>query len=80
LKAAKAQGLKRIVLSGGVAANQYLRQKIKQEAKEEKLKIYIPSPGLCTDNAAMVGVVGYEYLKRGLKSSTTLNAYSNINI
>jgi N6-L-threonylcarbamoyladenine synthase len=78
LQAAQHLGLKRIVLSGGVAANQHLRQRIKEEASQHKLRIYIPSPPFCTDNAAMVGVVGYEYLKRGLRSSYSLNAFSNL--
>jgi N6-L-threonylcarbamoyladenine synthase len=78
VQAAQHQGLKRIVLSGGVAANQRLRQKIKEESFEQKLKVYIPSPSFCTDNAAMVGVVGYEYLKRGIRSLLSLNAFSNL--
>ena len=78
VQAAQHEGLKRIVLSGGVAANQRLRQKIKEESFEQKLKIYLPSPSFCTDNAAMVGVVGYEYLKRGIQSPLSLNAFSNL--
>lgn len=79
INAAKKQGLRRIVISGGVASNQYLRHKMTERAKEEKMKVYIPSPSLCTDNAAMVGVIGYEYLKRGRKSNLSINACSNIN-
>jgi N6-L-threonylcarbamoyladenine synthase len=78
VQAAQQQGLKRIVLSGGVAANQRLRQKIREESFEQKLKVYFPSPSFCTDNAAMVGVVGYEYLKRGMRSPLSLNAFSNL--
>jgi len=78
LRAAQHQGFKRIVLSGGVAANRRLRERMKEEASEEKIKVYIPSPSFCTDNAAMVGVVGYEYLKRGIRSPLSLNAFSNL--
>jgi N6-L-threonylcarbamoyladenine synthase len=78
LQAAQQQGLRKVVLSGGVAANQHLREKIKEEASREKVKVYIPSPSFCTDNAAMVGVVGYEYLKRGIRSPLSLNAFSNL--
>jgi N6-L-threonylcarbamoyladenine synthase len=70
--------LKRIVLAGGVAANHRLRERIKEEALQNKLKVYLPSPSFCTDNAAMVGVVGYEYLKRGIRSPLSLNAFSNL--
>jgi N6-L-threonylcarbamoyladenine synthase len=78
VQAAQHQGLKRIVLSGGVAANQRLRQKIIEESHQQQLKVYLPSPPFCTDNAAMVGVVGYEYLKRGIQSPLSLNAFSNL--
>ena len=78
LQAAQHQELKRVVLSGGVAANSRLREKIREEALEKKMKVYLPSPSFCTDNAAMVGVVGYEYLKRGIRSPLSLNAFSNL--
>jgi N6-L-threonylcarbamoyladenine synthase len=78
LQAAHHQGLKRAVISGGVASNRLLRQKMKEEASQQKVRLYIPSPSFCTDNAAMVGVVGYEYLKRGIRSPLSLNAFSHL--
>ncbi len=78
LQAAQHQELRRVVLSGGVAANRHLREKIIEEASLQKVKVYIPSPSFCTDNAAMVGVVGYEYLKKGIRSPLSLNAFSNL--
>lgn len=70
--------LKRVVLSGGVAANSHLRQRMAEEASEQGVDVYIPSPSFCTDNAAMIGVVGIEYLKKGLRSPYSLNAFSNL--
>jgi len=78
VQAAQQEGVKRIVLAGGVAANQRLRQRIIEESRGRKLNVYLPSPLFCTDNAAMVGVVGYEYLKRGMKSPLSLNAFSSL--
>jgi N6-L-threonylcarbamoyladenine synthase len=78
LRAVQHQGLRRVVLSGGVAANGRLRQRMGEEAAQYRVKLYIPSPSFCTDNAAMVGVVGYEYLKRGIRSDFSLNAFANL--
>ena len=77
-EAARHQGVKRIVISGGVASNGLLRGRMREEASDRKIRVYIPSPSFCTDNAAMVGVVGYEYLKRGARSDFSLNAFSNL--
>jgi N6-L-threonylcarbamoyladenine synthase len=78
IEAAHHEKLKRVVLSGGVAANRLLRERVKEKASEHKIAVYIPLPSFCTDNAAMVGVVGYEYLKRGIRADLSLNAYSNL--
>lgn len=78
VQAARHEGLKRVVLCGGVAANRRLRERMNEEVSPEKIRLYIPSPVLCTDNAAMAGVVGYEYLKRGMRSDLTLNAFSSL--
>jgi N6-L-threonylcarbamoyladenine synthase len=80
LQAAQHEGIEKIVLSGGVAANQRLRERMKEEASQQKANVYIPSPSFCTDNAAMVGVVGYEYLKRGVRSPLSLNAFSHLSL
>ena len=78
LQAAQDQGLRRVVLSGGVSANRRLRERMREEASRQKVRVYIPSPSFCTDNAAMVGVVGYQYLKRGIRSPLSLNAFSSM--
>ncbi|MDY7030282.1 MAG: tRNA (adenosine(37)-N6)-threonylcarbamoyltransferase complex transferase subunit TsaD [Thermodesulfobacteriota bacterium] len=65
-----------VVLAGGVASNSRLRGQMTNTAKEKGLRICIPSPILCTDNAAMISVVGDYFLKRGVTSSMDLNAVS----
>ena len=58
-KASKALGIKRIALSGGVSANTALREAYHNYAKRYGWEIFIPKFGFTTDNAAMIGIVGY---------------------
>jgi len=48
---------KSLILCGGVARNTRLRTRFQDFARRAGLDAYIPSPKLCTDNAAMVGAV-----------------------
>ncbi|MBI4049632.1 MAG: tRNA (adenosine(37)-N6)-threonylcarbamoyltransferase complex transferase subunit TsaD [Candidatus Doudnabacteria bacterium] len=50
---------KTIMLGGGVAANELLRKRFKQLAKNSNLKSLIPNLQYCTDNAAMIGLAAY---------------------
>lgn len=57
IAAAKKYGIKSILLGGGVASNEKLRDEFALKIKNQKLKIklFAPAKNLCTDNAAMVG-------------------------
>ena len=72
IAAAKDKQVNNVVLAGGVARNSYLRESFQQPAEKEDLKIFIPEPILCTDNAAMIALVGYRKLKQGLRSEFDL--------
>ncbi len=78
LKAAMELKVKKIALSGGVANNSYLRQKLSLEASKEGLELYVPSPVLCTDNAAMIASAGDFHLQRKESSSLNLNAFPHL--
>lgn len=54
-----------IAVGGGVAANSRLRQRLQETAKEAGIPVYFPSPGLCTDNAAMVAGLAYRKYVEG---------------
>jgi N6-L-threonylcarbamoyladenine synthase len=75
-KAAKGCSIPRIVIAGGVASNSRLREKFYEKAEKEGVEIFVPPPVLCTDNAAMIAVVGENLLKKGKRDSFDLNAVS----
>lgn len=72
--AARAHGLKQVVLCGGVAANSRLRALVKQRGEAAGLRVFLPPVRLCTDNAAMIAVAGYEAWRRGLRGDHALAA------
>lgn len=55
----------RLVVAGGVGANQQLRNSLKQLMAELKGEVYFPRPEYCTDNGAMVAYAGYLHLATG---------------
>ncbi len=59
LSACRQESLKRIVVTGGVAANGYLRDRMTDAARQEGIEVFVPKPVLCTDNAAMIACAGY---------------------
>ena len=72
--------LKKILVSGGVAANSKLREEFEKRAGEKNLEVFIPPIPLCMDNAAMVASLGYyEYLK-GNFSRLDIDVYSKSEI
>ena len=76
LTAALSSGVNTVVLAGGVASNSRLRTRLKGMAEEKGLRVFIPSPILCTDNAAMIAGIGDYYLRKGITSSMDMNAVS----
>ena len=59
VKALEQTGIKEIAIGGGVAANSGLREKLKTTAIEKGWTVHIPPFAFTTDNAAMIGIVGY---------------------
>jgi len=57
-------GIQEIAIGGGVAANSGIRARLKEAEEKMGWKTYIPKFEYCTDNAAMIGIVGYlKFLK-----------------
>ncbi len=61
LKAVKKYNVKSLLLSGGVAANQALRDRFTKEIKKQKMNVtlFVPPKHLCTDNAAMIASAAF---------------------
>ncbi len=57
-------GIRRITISGGVAVNNRLRDRVKTFAQKNEISCFFPKPELCTDNAAMIAAVGYERFQK----------------
>jgi tRNA N6-adenosine threonylcarbamoyltransferase len=80
VRAALHLGVKRVVLTGGVASNGPLRTALAAEATEHGIRLHIPPPRLCTDNAAMVTAAGAARLAAGQRASLTLNAQPDLKL
>ncbi len=52
-------GISRVAIGGGVSANSEIRKALQRCGNEFGWRIYIPKFEYCTDNAAMIGIVGY---------------------
>lgn len=79
--ASKKTGIKRIAIAGGVSANSSIRKTLKEQEKLLGFTAYIPKFEYTTDNAAMIGIVGYyKYLNQDFdKQSTTATSRLSIN-
>ncbi|MCK4363139.1 MAG: tRNA (adenosine(37)-N6)-threonylcarbamoyltransferase complex transferase subunit TsaD, partial [Dehalococcoidia bacterium] len=75
--AAKRLGAHQILLGGGVAANRILRRTMTERSP---IPILIPSPILCTDNAAMIASCGYFHLTAGKRSGWDLDIAPNLRL
>lgn len=73
LFACKLKEARHLVIGGGVAANNRLRERFYNEAREAGVAVHFPLKGLCMDNAAMVAGFGYQLFRKGHRSGLDLN-------
>ena len=79
-KAFKNTGIKRLVIAGGVSANQYLKSEMSKLCQKYDAELLIPRMLYCTDNAAMIGAAAYPKYLRKEFSSYNLEVSSSADI
>ncbi len=73
-KSVKQTGIKTIAIGGGVSANSGIRKALVDAEKDLGWTVHIPKFEYCTDNAAMIGIVGYLKFKKGLFAEQNVSA------
>jgi N6-L-threonylcarbamoyladenine synthase len=66
--AVEATGVRRVAGGGGVLANTRLRERLAEEADARGVQLFLPSPGLCTDNGAMIAAAAGFHFSSGTRS------------
>ncbi|MDA9471005.1 tRNA (adenosine(37)-N6)-threonylcarbamoyltransferase complex transferase subunit TsaD [Enterococcus sp. 5H] len=76
IRACKEYPVKQLVVAGGVAANQGLRERLSETVSEElpNVKLIVPPLKLCGDNAAMIGAAAFVEAEKGHFADYYLNA------
>jgi N6-L-threonylcarbamoyladenine synthase len=78
VRAVSAFARERVVLGGGVAANQMLVTSMQQRLEPLGARVYAPSSRLATDNAAMIARAGLFHLERGERANLDLSAFASL--
>jgi len=73
-RALQQTGCARLVVAGGVGANQRLRQRLHQSAKEHQFSVSFPRLEFCTDNGAMIAFAGCLRLQAGQSQPLDIDA------
>ncbi len=76
LLACEREGVERLVITGGVAANQGLRAEAQRACDSHRLELFVPPPISCTDNAAMIAMAGVQRLRAGHRDELSFIVHS----
>lgn len=73
-RALKQTGLTRLVIAGGVSANQRLRSRLAEVCEQNNAEVYYPRLEFCTDNGAMIAFAGCQRLLAGEREGLGFSA------
>jgi N6-L-threonylcarbamoyladenine synthase len=76
--AARWHNAKSVGFAGGVSANRHLRAVAQSRGARAGVPVFVPSPHLSTDNAAMIAAAGLRKLARGEYAAADLNAAASL--
>lgn len=81
IRACQAYPVKQLIVAGGVAANQGLREQMEQAVEEQlHIPLVIPPLRLCGDNAAMIGAAAFIEKEKQSFASLDLNAVPGLTL
>jgi N6-L-threonylcarbamoyladenine synthase len=69
-----------VVMSGGVAANAKLRERLEEKLRQRRARLLYPGLSFCTDNAAMIAWVGWRRLLLGQMDGLEMSGEANLPI
>jgi N6-L-threonylcarbamoyladenine synthase len=78
LRAIRAFGVESVIVGGGVASNTVLRRQLKDAANRSGIRLMMPQPGYCTDNASMIAAAAHYHLTRGRTDGIDLDARADL--
>lgn len=76
LLACEQEDLEQLVITGGVAANRGLRARAREACDEKGIRLFVPPPISCTDNAAMIAMAAARRLAAGERDDLSFAVYS----
>lgn len=76
IEAARRTGRRVLCAAGGVAANGFIREDLRNACEREGIRLYLPPLKLCGDNGAMIGAQAYYEYQAGHTADMSLNAYA----
>lgn len=74
-RALQQTGLKRLIVAGGVSANQHLRDELQRLMQNIGGEVFFPRPEFCTDNGAMIAYAGAQRLAAGESTDIAIKTF-----